>query len=135
MLSGRYRTDYLARLWSSNNPSGLCTLPGCDNQESGTLEHLLLHCSPLADARGRVIHPWANHMDSNQDLLPIVTHHTTLNPDLHVQFLLDPSSLPGVILATRNKKEILSHCFYLARAWVYTLHARRSRLQKLWNLV
>ena len=30
MLSGRYRTDYLSRHWSKRNPSGHCTLPGCD---------------------------------------------------------------------------------------------------------
>ena len=128
MLSGLYRTDYLTRHWSSRNPSGHCTLPGCDNQQIGTLEHLLLHCSALAVARGRVIQLWANHMVSNEVLLPIVAHHTTHNPDLHLQFLLDPSSLPVVISASRANKEILGSCFYLSRTWIYTLHVRRSRL-------
>ena len=64
MLSGRYRTDYLSRHWSNRNPSGYCTLPGCVEQ-IGSLEHLLLYCPALADARCGVINLWANHKVSN----------------------------------------------------------------------
>ena len=116
MLSGRYRTDYLSRHWSNRNPSGNCTLPGCDEQV-GNLEHLLLHCPALADVRSGVVNLWANSMISKPFLLPIVAYHTTLNPDLHLQFLLDPSSLPVVISTNRDNNEILSNCFYLARTW------------------
>ena len=51
MLSGRYRTDYLTRHWSKSNPSGHCLLPGCVGDQHGTLEHILLHCPALSEAR------------------------------------------------------------------------------------
>ena len=44
MLSGRYRSDQLARHWSKTNQSGLCQLPGCSGGEPGSLEHILLNC-------------------------------------------------------------------------------------------
>ena len=135
MLSGRYPTDYLARHWSKKNPSGLCQLPGCDGDQAGTLQHLLLHCPALSDVRSRAIHHWASFLVSHEYLFPIITHHTLGPPDVHLQFLLDPSCLPTVIAANRLNGDILPSCFYLARTWVHTIHVRRTRLQKAWNLV
>ena len=58
MLSGRYRTDRLARHWTPSNPNGLCRLPGCEGHE-GTLQHILLQCSALTEARLKVISHWS----------------------------------------------------------------------------
>ena len=135
MLSGRYRTDLLARHWSKTNPLGVCQLPGCDGQHEGNLEHLLLNCPALSDVRSKVIKLWCNFMVPRQYLFPIVAQHTLGNDELHVQFLLDPSCLPCVIAATRTNPDVLRNCFYLSRTWVFTLHVARTRLQKIWNLI
>ena len=54
MLSGRYVTEKLSRHWTDNS-SGLCTLPGCTGLDVGSLEHLLLFCSALSEARLKII--------------------------------------------------------------------------------
>ena len=53
MLSVGYRTDKLMSHWNKSNPSGICRLPGCEN-EIGTLSHILLHCPGLIEARRKV---------------------------------------------------------------------------------
>ena len=53
MMSGRYRTDYFARLWTSNK-KGLCLIPGCADK-IGDLQHLLIECSALSDTRTKII--------------------------------------------------------------------------------
>ena len=55
MLSGRYPSDYLARHWTKNK-NGYCLLPHCSGRETpGTLEHILLYCSSLAECRQKVL--------------------------------------------------------------------------------
>ena len=49
MISGRYRTDSLCRFWSDNR-QGYCLAETCD-QLVGDLEHMLLHCPALHQAR------------------------------------------------------------------------------------
>jgi hypothetical protein len=53
MLSGRYVTDYRARHWTQSNPQGLCLLCLIQGHPAtqGTLEHLLLKCPALSQAR------------------------------------------------------------------------------------
>ena len=75
MLSGRYRTDKLMSHWNKSNPSGICRLPGCEN-EIGTLPHILLHCPGLVDARRKVISHWSAFLVSHPILLPVVSHYT-----------------------------------------------------------
>ena len=133
MLSGRYRTDRLARHWSSSNPEGLCRLPGCDGQV-GSLSHILLHCPALAEARQNCISHWSAFLVSRPWLFPAVSYHTLGGEYLHLQFLLDPFVLPMVILAARTHAEIMQSCFYLARTWNFTIHLTRERLRKMWNL-
>ena len=71
MLSGRYRTDRLARHWTSDNPNGLCRLPGCSGQV-GDLVHILLHCPALAHSREKMITLWSAYMVSRPSLLPVI---------------------------------------------------------------
>ena len=69
MLSGRYRTCYLARHWSGNS-SGNCSLPACSQTPTpGTLSHILTECEDLLPARLRVFSLWADHMQDNQVLI------------------------------------------------------------------
>ena len=133
MLSGRYRTDRLARHWSSSNPEGLCRLPGCVG-EQGSLSNILLHCPALAEARAKCISHWSAFLVPRPWLYPVVSHHTLHGDHLHLQFLLDPSTLPLVISTARSHPDIISSCFYLARTWNFTIHLTREKLRKLWNL-
>ena len=56
MLSGRYRTDRLARHWSKTNPSGLCLLPDCDGDSIGSLEH---YCQALKQTSTDMTRHWS----------------------------------------------------------------------------
>ena len=54
MLSGRYITDQLARHWTQNK-AGKCLLPGCNQPNIGSLEHILLECSALNSTRQKMV--------------------------------------------------------------------------------
>ena len=133
MLSGRYRTDRLMRHWSTSNPDGLCRLPTCEGQ-LGTLEHILLQCPALAAARADCIAHWSAFLVPRPWLFPIVSHHTLSGYELQLKFLMDPSALPMVIASTRDNPEVMRSCFYLSRTWNFTIHLKRERMRKLWNL-
>ena len=134
MLSGRYRTDRLARHWSRTNPSGLCKLLGCTGKEMGDLQHILLYCPALSVTRSSQLKLWSKLMASRQYLSPIIAP-LTLQEGTFVQLLLDPSSIPSVISANQVRSDVLPCCFYLSRTWVYAIHLKRTKLQKLWNLI
>ena len=133
MLSGRYRTDKLMSKWSTNNPSGLCRLPGCEG-EVGDLQHILLECSALSEARAKAINHWSAFLVPRPWLLPVVAHHTLGAPNEHLQFLLDSSVLPFVIESNKLNSDIVPSCFYLARTWNFGIHLARDRIRNLWNL-
>ena len=133
MLSGRYRTDLLTRHWSRSNPEGLCRLPGCDG-EVGTLQHILLHCPALAETRAKLISHWTAFLVPRPWLFPVVSHHSLGGDQLHLQFLLDASTLPRVIAANILNPEILPSCLYLARTWNFSIHMTREKIRKLYNL-
>ena len=57
---------------------------------------------------------------------------------LHVfmQFLLDPTACPVVTKAVQVSGDgVLSHLFYLTRTWCHSLHLKRRRLLKLFNII
>ena len=129
MLSGRYKTDRLTRHWTKTNPDGLCRLPGCENKE-GSLEHILLHCSALADSRSRIVSLIAAFLVSRPELFPVIRHFTIEEDNLLLQFLLDPTCLPLVISTNRTHPDTLKHCLYLGRTWCYSIHIYRSKIMK-----
>ena len=142
MLSGRYVTHHRARYWSTSNPEGHCQLCILSSHPltPGTLEHLLLKCPVLAETRLNSIHHWSAYLTDKHTLLPILAHHT-LSPgkegdQLHVQFLLDPSTCPAVVLALQELGSgVLSHLLYLTRTWCHAQHLKRRRLLKLYNII
>ena len=129
MLSGRYRTDYLARHWNKTNPDGLCRLPGCSN-EVGNMEHILLHCQALQESRSRIVSLISSFLVSRPELFPVIYNYTIEETDLLLQFLLDPSCLSLVISTNRVYPDTLKHCLYLARTWCFSIHIYRSKLMK-----
>ena len=133
MLSGRYKTDRLTRHWSSDNPDGLCRLPDCLNQE-GNLQHILLHCPALADARVKMISFWSAFLVSRPALFPVVEHYTMKADHLLPQFLLDPSCLPLVISTNQAHPNTLQDCLFISRTWCYAVHLARSKLIRAMNI-
>ena len=132
MLSGRYRTDRLVRHWSATNKSGICQLPGCTGDDQGTLEHILLNCPALAEARSALIKLWADFLVPRRYLFPIISNLTS-SEDSFAQLLLDPSTIPSVISANQVNPDILPCCFYLSRTWAYSVHLRRKKLLESLN--
>ena len=124
MLSGRYRTDRLARHWSKTNPSGCCTLPGCTGKEIGDL----LYCPALEVARSNLICLWSKFLDRRRYLHPLICSQEKS----FMQLLLDPSTIPSVILSNRANCDTLARCLYLSRTWVHSVHLKRKKLQKLY---
>ena len=129
MLSGRYITDQLSRHWTSNK-SGSCLIPGCTNQDVGSVVHLLLHCSALQEPRKKMIDLCLNISEETpvlQGLIQDILH----NPDENqlMQLLLDCSVLPSVINITQTYgKELLYPLFYISRNWCYSIHRKRMNL-------
>ena len=52
MVSGRFRSEYMARHWSGNM-QGYCKADTC-LEVVGDLEHLLLHCPALSQTRAKL---------------------------------------------------------------------------------
>lgn len=130
MLSGRYVTDKLARHWRENS-SGICSIPGCTGQDIGSLEHMLLFCPALSQARDRAIQ-LCHRVSSESDDLRIILFNflNGQTTDIVMQFLLDCSAFPEVIKLRQNGSiQILEKLFYITRTWCYSIH--RSRMTKL----
>ena len=131
MLSGRYVTDKLARHWRENS-SGICSIPGCTGQDIGSLEHMLLFCPALNEARHRV-RQLCHHVSSESEELKTVLsfYLNGQTEDIVMVFLLDCSVLPVVIKLRQSgsNNHIVEKLFYLTRTWCYSLH--RSRVTKL----
>ena len=137
LLSGRYRTCWLSRHWSSD-PSGSCSLPHChlNGPTPGTLQHLLLYCEDLVPARVRVATLWSKTLLEKPSLLPIVEKYFSSceNEYLVIQFLLDCSTLPEVVKAHQAEGSwVLDTLFYMTRTFCFSMHKARLRLLGKWN--
>ena len=130
MLSGRYVTDKLSRYWTQNK-AGICSIPTCTGQDIGSLEHLLLFCPALSDARESMVELWQAVATEHQELHSII--YSVLSGqtvETFVQFLLDCSCFPAVIRLKQNSGlQLVSRLFYLTRSWCHSMH--RSRMNKL----
>ena len=124
MLSGRYRIAALTKHWSSDK-SGCCPAPECPETE--TLQHLLLDCHFYNQTRLKLRRLWES--TSNPTLLMLLLEILGSSPTTQVQFILDASVNPKVILLVQNYgQDILLPLFHLTRTWCYTLHRERMKL-------
>ena len=130
MLSGRYRTCWLARHWSGDS-SGSCLLPSCHLTPSpGTLTHILLECVDLAPARQRTFSLWAAYLRDKPLLLPIIKHYTMeSDSNKFLQFILDCTVLPDVItLRQQEGKWVHDSLLYLTRTLCFSVHKSGEKL-------
>ena len=128
MLSGKYLTDKLQRHWTQNR-EGLCLLPACAPPSEGSLEHILLHCTALAQTRARLQQLSRTVAQESHLLYEIITD--VLNSDnneLVMQFILDSSVLPIVIRTTQLFGDhTRDRLLYLGRTWCYNIHRERMK--------
>ena len=113
LLSGRYRTDHLARHRSKTNPLGLCLLPGCTGQSKGSLEHILLYCNALGETRASMMSHWYKFLSDRPYLFPLILDLTRTEATF-MQLPLDPSCIPSVISANTLHADTMQSCFYLS---------------------
>ena len=129
MLSGRYRTEKLRRHWSQNK-HGHCELFPCNEHSIvGSLEHQLLDCEALTTSRKGVMDLWDKTMIAHPHLLTLVTKYTVADNDTLVQFILDPSTLPDVILARQLfGQDVYDILFYITRTFCFSIHKAKIKL-------
>ena len=131
MLSGRYRSDSLARHFNQGS-DGNCTL--CDEHVPGTIKHILVHCSTLSATRVHLLNKLKDYKISDISKSIINTIINSGNSEDLVQFLLDCSANPDVISATQMfGQELQEELFRFARSWCYTIHKTKLKLQGRWR--
>ena len=90
---------------------------------------MLIDCPALSDSRAGVLDLWDRTLLTSPHLSPIFHQYTVLEQENTVQFLLDPTTLPGVITARQiygwGALEII---FYLTRTLCYSLHNTKMKL-------
>ena len=130
-LSGRAKTESLARHWDPSNKEGHCRLCWDYQPTLGTIEHLLLPggCPALADARLLMLSLFNAYMVNRPYLLPLLRSCWNICDELTMQFLLDCSTIPIVISETQNNNlPIMSDIFYLTRTYCFKIFSTRRRL-------
>ena len=133
-MSGRYRTERLSRFWSKN-PDGFNLCPSCKGlniQED--IVHILLHCRSLAPTQSKLAIFTSNYVRVHPEVSDIVLTFTNLHHQLFIQFLLDCSTIPQVILCTQQHGvTALYKLFKVTRTWCYFLHRDRLKLLDRWS--
>ena len=96
MLGGRYRTCWLRRHLSGDD-SGTCKVPGCSNQLGTLLNIATAQCLGLHSAKVRAVAIWADFLKDNQLLFPLIRDFSLGDPQVFLEFLVDPTTNPKVI--------------------------------------
>ena len=90
LISGRYKTAYLERHWSKENPDGFCVLcPGLIKLD--TLDQFILHCDALTAARTNVINYWQHYSSKDDQFQNLLLTKLRATTETLMQFIIDPS--------------------------------------------
>ena len=72
---------------------------------------------------------WADYLVTMPHLATVVEHYSTIPGPHLLQFLVDPSVLPLVIiLRQEHGEEVINSLFYLTRTFCYSIHRCRLKL-------
>ena len=136
MLSGRYRTEALCSHWKPLS-NGSCLLSPSCSSSTEDLDHILYKCCALEDTRIKLKDYTVKYCRNVPSLSPIITHFLSSSCQDFCQFLLDCSTIPDVIAATRlhGHEYVHHHLFNITRTWVYSLHKARLKILGRWNIV
>ena len=129
LLSGCYRLERITQHWiKSQNGSSDCTLSHCVGPHSheGNTENFHLTCISLASAREKSFSFLNSYLEEHSFLSSLVE---SCMSDDSVQFLLDCSSMPQVIVSVQEQGDnVLHHLFKISRNFCFILHKRRQKL-------
>ena len=132
MMSGRFRSDYLCRHWSSNK-QGYCLAETCD-QIRGDLEHLLLHCQALSVERHRLWKMFFDHSVGYPALYYFLEKLEKSQPKIKMQFFLDPTAFLEILdIFNLFGQKVVNHVYYLIRTYAYYLYRGRQLLMGYWT--
>ena len=136
MLSGRYRTEALCRHWKPHS-DGSCLLSSSCSSVIEDLEHILYQCCALEPTRIKLKDYTVNYCRNVPSLSPVITKFLSTSSHDFCQFLIDCSTLPDVIAATRllGREYVHHHLFSITRTWVYSLHKARLKILGRWNII
>ena len=129
-LSGRYRSESLARHWSKNS-QGFCLMENCRNVSKDTM-YILVDCQAYNDCKRKLYSLWLRN--STPIIHKLVIGAFSNSREYLLQFILDCSTLPSVILAAQNHGDyIYDELFYLTRTWCFSIHRHRMKILGRWN--
>ena len=132
MASGRFRSEYLTRHWSSNR-HGYCLADTC-YQVQGTLQHMLLECPALAATRHRLWNMFLLKSVAFPALIHFLHELQQAPPEVFMQFLLDPSAFTEVLdIWKMCGQSAVDHVYYLTRTFVYYLYREKQLLLGFWT--
>ena len=131
-LSGRFRTEKLLSHFGNEN------LPYCqlhpDTNVVGDLAHHLVHCPSLASQRELLFEYWKTISCSNTVCNKILLEIQTSKEDDFLQFILDCSAVPAVIIAAQiHGSEVFNILFKATRTYCYSMYRARLRLLNQWR--
>ena len=130
MLSGRFRSEYLARHWTPTNRQGYCLENTCTGI-IGDLKHILITCPSMAHTRYRLINFWIEKTVTCGILGPIFLRLVYSEADEITQFILDPLSNDIIRGICQNGHEtIIQKVFYLTRTFAYYMIRAKRKLKR-----
>ena len=96
----------------------------------GDLEHILVVCPALQNARDRLKKLWLDRSAQSPGLHQMVQMVLKSPPSIQVQFILDPTVFDGIsLLVECHGLPILLHVLYLTRTYAYCIN--REKLMQL----
>ena len=131
MISGRFRTEYLARHWTSNR-QGHCQLESCHGVV-GDLEHLLIGCSGLETVRARMREMMLNKTKKLVPLNGFICQILLSSPKIQMQFFLEPLAFVEILrLCEVFGQTVLDLVFYCTRTYAYYMYRDKQIMLGLW---
>ena len=128
---GQARVEALTKHWDPSNKEGYCQLCHSIAPSLGTMEHMFLGggCPALVDARLCMLSFFQAYMVARPYLLPVMKVCWGTSNSLSMQFLLDCTVIPEVIIASQeNNHPVVSDLCYLGRTYIFKIHQTRRRL-------
>ena len=90
---------------------------------------MLLSCEGLRDSREAVLDLWRRKLEPVPEIQALSKIYKTNEDNKHVQFLLDPSTLPEVIKLTQLRNlDAVNLIFYLTRTFCASLHKAKMKM-------
>ena len=132
MMSGRFRTEYLSRHWSSNK-QGYCLLATC-REAVGDLEHLLITCPGLEEVRMKMRYMMLTKTQKLVPLNTLVLNILLSPPKTQLQFFMEPLAFTEILELHRvYGQAVLSLVFYCVRTYVYYVYRHKQLLLGNWS--